>query len=80
MENYRAKWNRIPEDELIRRFIDIIVWNLWQMDGLKDVIPMTDIPAKIRDWKAPKDEQIIEFRSLKSAKEEKPKKTKKKKE
>lgn len=67
-ENYVYKWHEKPDDILIKRIINIIVWNFWQMDGLKDVIPMTNIYAKIRDWKALKDEQIIEFRSLKDKK------------
>ena len=34
---------------------DIISWNVWQMDGLKKTVPSTDIPCKIRDWKAYKE-------------------------
>ena len=34
---------------------DIISWNIWQMDGLKKTVPGTDIPCKIKDWKAYKE-------------------------
>jgi len=55
---------------------EIISWNIFQMDGLTFMIPMTDIPAKIMDW----DEgEVIEFRSLLSQEEPKPKKKQSKK-
>lgn len=34
---------------------DAISWNVWQMDGLKKTVPGTDIPCKIKDWKANKE-------------------------
>lgn len=34
---------------------DIISWNIWQMDGLKKTVPGTNIPCKIKDWKADKE-------------------------
>ena len=34
---------------------DTISWNIWQMDGLKKTVPGTDIPCKIKDWKANKE-------------------------
>lgn len=34
---------------------EIISWNVWQMDGLKKTVPGTDIPCKIKDWKADKE-------------------------
>lgn len=39
-----------------------IAHNLWQMDGLTDCIPGTDIPARITDWKNGRE---IEFRAVK---------------
>lgn len=39
-----------------------IARNLWQMDGLTDCIPGTDIPAQITDWQ---DGRRIEFRAVK---------------
>jgi len=33
------KFGDKPDKELLRKFADIISWNIWQMDGLKGVIP-----------------------------------------
>lgn len=43
-------------------FAEIVARNFWQMDGLTGLVPGTDIPAKITDWKAGKE---VEFNSLK---------------
>lgn len=39
IEYYQAKFNRTPQLKSLLRIADIISWNLWQMDGLKCVIP-----------------------------------------
>lgn len=52
-----------PGDTLL--IANIIARNIWQMDGLTDLVPYTDIPAQIMDWEAGK---VIEFRSLKGEK------------
>lgn len=39
IEYYQAKWQREPKPDMIRRIVDIVTWNVWQMDGLKDVVP-----------------------------------------
>ena len=62
VENFYVKWNKMPPDATIRKAIEIIQWNLWQMDGLKDTVPFSDTPAKIMDWKL---NEVIEFRSCK---------------
>ena len=33
------KWNRIPTDDEIKKIVNIIVWNLWQMDGITGLVP-----------------------------------------
>lgn len=33
------KWNRQPSDEELKKVTNIIVWNLWQMDGITGTIP-----------------------------------------
>lgn len=68
VENFYVKWNKMPPDATIRKAIEIIQWNLWQMDGLKDTVPFSDTSAKIMDWKL---NEIIEFRSCKEKKEKK---------
>lgn len=33
------RWNRIPTDEELKKITNIIVWNLWQMDGITGLVP-----------------------------------------
>ena len=33
------RWRRYPNDKEIKKVVDIIVWNLWQMDGITGTIP-----------------------------------------
>ena len=67
VENYYFKWNEMPEKKRIEEMIEIITWNFWQMDGLSDTVPFTNIPAKIIDWKNTKTNhlEIIEFKRCK---------------
>ena len=64
---YRDKWNEMPTKDTILKMINIITWNFWQMDGLKDTIPFTNTPTKIIDWKLTNKNhmEVIEFRSCK---------------
>jgi hypothetical protein len=39
IENYKFKFSREPQDKSIKTIAEIISWNVWQMDGLKGVIP-----------------------------------------
>jgi len=39
IENYFEKFNSEPELQYIQKIAYIISWNIWQMDGLKAVIP-----------------------------------------
>lgn len=39
IENYKFKFNKDPLQKNIQSIADIISWNVWQMDGLKGVIP-----------------------------------------
>ncbi len=39
IEYYQAKFNRTPRLKSLFNIADIISWNMWQMDGLKCVIP-----------------------------------------
>lgn len=39
IEYYEAKFGETPSPESIDEIADIISWNLWQMDGLKCVVP-----------------------------------------
>lgn len=39
IEYYRAKFGKDPQLKSIQDIADIVSWNIWQMDGLKGVIP-----------------------------------------
>ncbi len=41
IEYYEAKFNSLPDDKDILKIAFVISWNLWQMDGLKFVVPDT---------------------------------------
>lgn len=36
---YKERWAKDPDTDLLRQIANIISWNLWQMDGLKDSVP-----------------------------------------
>ena len=33
------RWGRVPTDAELRKIVNVIVWNLWQMDGISGMIP-----------------------------------------
>ena len=37
---YEERWERHPDDKLLQQMANKIVWNIWQMDGLKDTVPL----------------------------------------
>ena len=39
IDNYEYRFRERPAKELVKEIADIISWNVWQMDGLKGVIP-----------------------------------------
>ena len=39
LENYYLKFSRMPQEKSIRYIAYIVSWNIWQMDGLKGVVP-----------------------------------------
>lgn len=40
VEYYRERWGGDPGKKLLRTFVRRITWNIWQMDGLKDTVPV----------------------------------------
>lgn len=50
MEHYEAKFHRHPNLILRREVADIISWNVWQMDGLKFVVPGTNEYCLVKNW------------------------------
>ena len=41
IENYQAKFGRLPVLKSMKYIAYIISWNVWQMDGLKGVVPLS---------------------------------------
>lgn len=39
IEYYQEKWGHAPDKETLEAVINRIVWNIWQMDGLRNVVP-----------------------------------------
>lgn len=39
IDYYKAKFNEYPSITLLKEVANIIAWNIWQMDGLKCVVP-----------------------------------------
>lgn len=40
MDYYEERWERHPDDRLLQQISNKIAWNVWQMDGLKDTVPL----------------------------------------
>lgn len=39
-EYYKDRWQKEPDLKILKRIANIISWNIWQMDGLKDCVPL----------------------------------------
>lgn len=39
IDYYKDRWGEIPPGKLLRKIANRIAWNIWQMDGLKDIVP-----------------------------------------
>ena len=37
---YEERWEQQPDDKLLQQMANKIAWNIWQMDGLKDKVPL----------------------------------------
>lgn len=37
---YQDRWQEEPEMDIVKKVANIIAWNIWQMDGLKDTVPI----------------------------------------
>lgn len=62
-----ARWGVPASQEELEQIARIIVWNVWQMDGLKGVIPFDGTEALVRDWAG---DEIVTYNSIgKGAKE-----------
>lgn len=67
IENYQDRFDDIPSKEDVMEIAKIISWNIWQMDGLKNVVPNADEEyCRIKDWKT---DEIICFDDMVNKKE-----------
>ena len=41
VENYTLRFGTQPDEKLLRKAVNIISWNIWQMDGLTGMIPFS---------------------------------------
>lgn len=39
VDYYQKKWDKKPSKKQLKKVVDIICWNIWQMDGLKGTVP-----------------------------------------
>ena len=40
IDYYQERWDKNPDEKLLQTVANKIVWNIWQMDGLKDTVPL----------------------------------------
>lgn len=40
LDYYEERWERKPDGKLLEQLANKIAWNIWQMDGLKDTVPL----------------------------------------
>lgn len=64
MDYYRERFKEEPPIDLLKTVANIIAWNIWQMDGLKCVVPYSCHEVKVQDY------QITLFDFLDESKEE----------
>lgn len=51
VDYYKDRWGEDPDKILLRLITNRIVWNVWQMDGLKNTISFREDRCRIRDWR-----------------------------
>lgn len=47
IDYYRERWNEEPDMKLLKTVANKIAWNLWQMDGFKDTVPLGMPPKEV---------------------------------
>ena len=50
IENYQERFDKKIDEELMKKYAEIISWNVWQMDGIAYTIPGTSKECYIMDW------------------------------
>ena len=52
------RWHRTATDKELQKIADIITWNLWQMDGLNDTVPLGKAGEKFHQFSLFEDEDV----------------------
>lgn len=65
IDYHNEKFKEKPTTKILNQFAEIISWNIFQMDGLKYVVPMSNIYVKIMNWE---NGEIVSFIDLISKK------------
>lgn len=50
MDYYKERFKQEPPIDLLKTVANIIAWNIWQMDGLKCVVPYSCHEVKVQDY------------------------------
>lgn len=50
MDYYKERFKQEPHIDLLKNVANIIAWNIWQMDGLKCVVPYSCHEMKVQDY------------------------------
>lgn len=68
IENYNNKFEKEPLLKSIQNIADIISWNVWQMDGLKCVVPnsCTDVIQETNDLFGNSEKKVVKCNGCKS--------------
>ena len=61
IDYYMERFNEEPDEKLLKEVATIISWNLWQMDGIKCVIPNTCQVKKISNFNLFGEEIVEEY-------------------
>ncbi len=69
LDYYRERWNKEPRDETLETVADIISWNLWQMDGFNDSVPLLQKEKENKNiqlslFPEDKEEELIEYEPI----------------
>lgn len=46
VDYYEERWNKEPDIKLLKKMANKIAWNIWQMDGFQDTVPLGMPPGE----------------------------------
>lgn len=47
VDYYEERWNKEPDIKLLKKIANKIAWNIWQMDGFQDTVPLGMPPGEM---------------------------------